>query len=251
MLKRRRWLFALLLIPLYAGCSATYLNLSGKVSSRGDWYTASREPAGLAPDPATTHEAVVQVYAARALRWRGYFGVHTWIAVKPTGADHFTVHEVNGWRLRRTGSAVVTSTRAPDAYWYGNKPELLQEMRGDGVDAVIRRIERAVAGYPYPKTYRVWPGPNSNTFTAFVLREAPELRVDLPPTAIGKDYLGIVPVAFTPSGTGAQVNVFGLAGVAAGWEEGVEVNVLGLTFGIDPKHLSVKLPILGRIGPDS
>jgi hypothetical protein len=251
LLKRRRRLLALLLIPLYAGCSATYLNLSGKVSSNRDWYSASREPAGLAPDPATTHEAVVQVYAARALRWRGYFGVHTWIAVKPTGADHFTVHEVNGWRLRRTGSAVVTSTRAPDAYWYGNKPELLREIRGEGVDAVIQRIERAVAGYPYPKTYRVWPGPNSNTFTAFVLREAPELRVDLPPTAIGKDYLGIVPVAFMPSGTGAQVNVLGIAGVAAGWEEGVEVNVLGLTFGIDPKHLSLKLPILGRIGPDS
>jgi hypothetical protein len=27
------------------------------------------------------------------------------------------------------------------------------------------------------------------------------------------------------------------------------VNLLGLNFGLDPKSLSVKLPIVGRIGP--
>lgn len=249
MFKRRRLLIALLLIPLYAGCSATYLNYSGQVRSN-DWRTASREPAGLAPDPATTPEAVVQVYSARAVRWRGYFGVHTWIAVKPSGASQFTVHEVNGHRLRRTGAAVVTSNRAPDSYWYGNRPELLKDARGPGVDELIQRIEAAVKRYPYAQTYRVWPGPNSNTFTAFVLREAPELRVDLPPTAIGKDYLGLVPVAFMPSGTGGQLNFLGVAGLAAGWEEGVELNLLGLTLGLDPKSLSVKLPLVGRLGPE-
>jgi hypothetical protein len=38
--------------------------------------------------------------------------------------------------------------------------------------------------------------------------------------------------------------------VAAGLEEGLEVNLLGLTFGVDPKSLSIKLPIVGRLGPD-
>jgi uncharacterized protein DUF3750 len=245
--KGRRLLVALLAIPLYAGCSATYLNYSGQMRGN-DWRTASREPAGLAPDPATTPDAVVQVYAARAVRWRGYFGVHTWIAVKRTGATHFTVHEVNGHRLRRTGSVLVTSDRAPDGYWYGNRPELLKDIRGAGVDELIDRIEKSVQAYPYPGTYHVWPGPNSNTFTAFVLRHNPELRVDLPPTAIGKDYLGIMPVARTPSGTGGQFSLFGLAGVAAGIEEGVEVNLLGLTLGLDPKSLAVKLPLIGPVG---
>ena len=246
--RRRRLVLALLAVPLYAGCSATYLNYSGEVRGN-DWRTASREPAGLAPDPATTPDAVVQVYAARAVRWRGYFGVHTWIAVKPTGAARFTIHEVNGHRLSRTGTALVSSERAPDAYWYGNRPELLKDMRGPGVDALIGRIEKSVQAYPYPRTYHVWPGPNSNTFTAFVLRENPELRVDMPSTAIGKDYLGVIPVARTPSGTGGQLSVFGLLGVAAGIEEGVEVNLLGLTFGVDPKSLSLKLPLVGRVGP--
>jgi hypothetical protein len=29
--------------------------------------------------------------------------------------------------------------------------------------------------YPYPNEYRAWPGPNSNTFTAYIAREVPEL----------------------------------------------------------------------------
>ena len=58
-------------------------------------------------------------------------------------------------------------------------------------------------------------------------------------------------LARTPSGTGGQLSLFGLAGIAAGIEEGVEVNVLGLTFGIDPKSLSLKLPLIGPIGPKS
>ena len=238
----------ILLVPLYTACSTTYIGQSGQLGG-SDWRTASREPVGLAPDPATTPEAVVQVYAARTISWRGYFGVHTWIAVKRSNAEHYTIHEVIGYRLQRAGTAVVSRVRDPDGRWFGAYPELLRDVRGAGVDAIIDRIETAVQHYPYAGTYRVWPGPNSNTFTAFVLREVPELRVDLPPTAIGKDYLGINPLALTPSGTGGQVSLFGVAGVAAGWEEGVELNLLGLTFGVDPRSLSIKLPLLGRIGP--
>ena len=213
-----------------------------------DWRTATREPAGMAPDPASTPEAVVQVYAARAVRWRGWFGVHTWIAVKPTGADAFTVYEVMGWRLRRSDTAVVVRERAADAHWFGRRPELLGDIRGRGVDAIIERIEDAVECYPWAGTYRVWPGPNSNTFTAFVLREVPELAVDLPPTAIGKDYLGRRLGARAPGGAGYQLNAFGVLGVLAGAREGLEANVLGLTFGVDPLGLAIKLPVIGRLG---
>jgi hypothetical protein len=213
-----------------------------------DWRSASRAPTGLAPVPAETPEAVVQVYAARAVRWRGYFGVHTWIGVKPAGAAQYTVYEVNGWRLRRAGSSVVISNRAPDARWFGNAPTLLVDKRGEGVAALIERIEAAVRAYPYADTYHVWPGPNSNTFTAFVLREVPELKTDLPATAIGKDYLGGHFFARTPSGTGWQFSALGILGVLASVEEGLEVNVLGLTFGIDPLDLALKLPLAGRVG---
>ncbi|MEO8019920.1 MAG: DUF3750 domain-containing protein [Pseudomonadota bacterium] len=247
--KRRRTLFRpVVAVAAYLLLSFSYLAYSGQLPPN-DWRTASRTSAGLAPDPARTPEAVVQVYSARAVSWRGWFGVHTWIAVKPRNASEFTVHEVMGWRLARTGTALVERNRPADGYWYGNRPELLGDIRGPGVDAIIERIEAAVKEYPYPSRYHVWPGPNSNTFTAFVLRRVPELRVDLPPTAIGKDYLGWRSTNITPSGTGAQANFLGVAGVALGLEEGLEVNLLGLNFGIDPKSLSIKLPIVGRIGP--
>lgn len=222
----------------------------GKHNVMADWRTASREPLGIAPDPAVTKEAVVQVYAARAFSWRGIFGVHTWIATKPTDAGAFTVYEIIGWRARHGGSALVITEDAPDRRWYGAEPEIIADKRGAGVDEMIKRIDAAARAYPHTKTYTVWPGPNSNTFTAHVARAVPELAVDLPPTAIGKDYIpsgGFA--AKTPSGTGYQVSLFGLLGVMAGVEEGVEVNILGLTFGIDPKDLAIKLPLAGRLGP--
>lgn len=233
----------------YVAAALLYLSVSNPVDAQ-DWRNAPAQTAGLAPDAATTPEAVVQVYAARTVRWRRYFGVHTWIAVKPSYATEFKVHEVTRFQLRRTGTTLLARNRAADGYWYGNKPELLSDVRGPGVDELIKRTEAAIAEYPYAKKYRAWPGPNSNTFTAFVARQVPELRLDLPPTAIGKDYLGKSPVRQTPSGTGAQVSLMGAAGVLIGWEEGVEVNLLGLTFGVDPKSLSLKLPLIGRIGPN-
>ena len=221
----------------------------GRHTVMADWRTASREPTGIAPDPATHKEAILQVYAARAFGWRGIFGVHTWIAAKPTGASEFMVYEVIGWRAYRGGNAVVISDRPPDMRWFGAAPDILADKRGAGVDDMIRRVDAAVRAYPYPNEYRVWPGPNSNTFTAVVARAVPELGLDLPPTAIGKDYIpdgGFA--ARTPSGTGYQVSLFGLLGLMAARDEGLEVNVLGLTFGIDPMHLAIKLPMAGRVG---
>ena len=215
-----------------------------------DWRSASRQPVGLAPDPATTPEAVIQVYAARTWGWRGTFGVHTWIATKAAGASTFTVYEVVGWRLRWSDSAVSVSARAPDARWYGSAPELLADKRGDGVEALIARVAAAVEAYPYASEYAVWPGPNSNTFTAWVLRQLPELKADLPPTAIGKDYLGDRIVASAPSGSGVQFSLAGLLGVLVSGVEGLEVNILGLSFGVNPFDLSIKLPLVGRIGPE-
>jgi hypothetical protein len=240
-----RWLTRRM--PLGLGAGAALLAIVAG-SATGDWRTASRAPVGLAPDPATTPEAVVQVYGARALRWRGYFGVHTWTAVKPSGAPAYTVYEVIGWRLRWSDTALAVHQRAPDGRWFGNAPELLAERRGEGVDALIERIERATRAYPYAGEYRLWPGPNSNTFTAWIARAVPELALDLPPTAIGKDFLGGRVVGRAPSGSGVQFSLYGLLGVLASDVEGLEVNVLGLTFGVNPFSPSVKLPLVGRLG---
>jgi hypothetical protein len=223
------------------------LGLIASAVAAQDWRTLSREPVGLAPDPRSTPEAVIQVYGARTLGWKGFFGVHTWVAVKPTDASQWTVYEVIGWRLRYQDTALVISHRDPDGRWFGAAPELYAEKRGAGVDELIERIDKAAHAYPYAQEYGLWPGPNSNTFTAWLTRAVPELGVDLPATAIGKDFLGDRIVAAPASGHGVQLSLAGLLGLTASSVEGIELNVLGLTVGLGQSGL--KLPFVGRIGP--
>ena len=233
-------------------CGPLLVLVSGTIDLSARWSSASREPAGLAPDPAESPDAVVQVYGARAFSWRGAFAVHTWIAVKAENADSFTTYEVLGWRARRGISVVATSNGRPDRAWYGQPPELYADIRGPEASALIPQIQAAVRSYPYGDTYGIWPGPNSNTFTAHVARLVPGLRLDLPPTAVGKDYLGAWRLwASSPSGTGFQISARGLAGVMVGIEEGLELNLLGLSFGVDPVDLAIRLPGIGVLGAGS
>ncbi|MGE0315714.1 MAG: DUF3750 domain-containing protein [Lautropia sp.] len=219
----------------------------GGLTPGADWRVASRASTGLAPDPAAHPGAVVQVYAARTIGWRGAFAVHTWVATKRTDASEYEVHHVLGWRAYRGGSAVVSQRGPPDFRWFGAMPELLADVRGDAAAPLIGRIEAAIDAYPYADRYRAWPGPNSNTFVAFIARAVPELRVDLPPTAIGKDFLGGARlVDRMPSGTGWQLSLFGLAGVGAALAEGLEANLLGLSVGIDFDDVSLRLPGIGK-----
>jgi hypothetical protein len=226
-----------------------YTVLSGEAPLGRDFRRADRSSAGIAPRAEQTPEAVVQVYFARALNWRGVFGVHTWIATKKEQADEYIVHQVIGWRVYRGLPAVVSAPGIPDGRWFGNEPTLVAELRGDEAAKAIPKIEAAVASYPYPNEYTVWPGPNSNTFIAFIGRQVPELRMDLPVTAIGKDYpINGSLVDRTPSGTGYQLSMLGLLGVTMAREEGFELNLLGFNFGVDFYKPALKLPFIGRLG---
>jgi hypothetical protein len=213
------------------------------------WYQARRDPTGLAPDPTTTPEAVIQVYAAPAVSWRGIVAVHTWIVVKPTGAQRYTRFEVVGFGVADGAPAVRVDRMGPDNHWFGAKPWLVLDRRGAGIDAMIHKISAAVASYPYPHEYRAWPGPNSNTFMAYLGRHVPELGLDLPSNAVGKDFLsGGAVFAAAPSGTGYQISVYGVAAVIVAAQEGIEVNLLGLNLGVDIGAPAIKLPAIGRLG---
>ena len=236
-------LLASLLLPLM---------FRGAIVLAGDiphWSNARWDSAGLAPDPAATEEAVIQFYAARTWGWRGIFGVHSWVAFKPRGASAYTRYEVVGWGVSRGVPAIRESARPPDGYWAGNKPELIADARGALAERLIERLRQAVKTYPFPDEYRLWPGPNSNTFTAYLARQLPELQVELPPTAIGKDYLPFGDfIERSPSGSGIQLSLVGLFGMTLGLRDGIEANVLGLVIGLDLARPALKLPGLGRLG---
>lgn len=169
--------------------------------------------------------------------------------MKPTGAPRFTRYEVVGFGVANGAPAVRIDRMGPDNHWFGARPQILLDRRGAGVDALIEQVRAAVASYAYPNAYRPWPGPNSNTFLAHIGRQVPELGIHLPSNAVGKDFLpdgGVFAAA--PSGSGFQVSLCGLAGILLGAREGLEVNLLGLSFGIDPVRPALKLPAPGRLG---
>jgi len=154
-----------------------------------DWRTARRDSAGIAPDPLHTDEAIVQVYGANAWGWRGWFAIHTWIAAKRTGEDFYTVYDVVGWRSYHNEPVMRVARDIPDRYWYGEKPKVLRDFRGAGADKLIDAIDQAARNYPWKTIYKAFPGPNSNTFVAWIGKQVPELDLQLPFSAIGSGYV--------------------------------------------------------------
>ncbi len=221
-------------------------------AGNNSWQNASRESANLVALAEDDVDAQVQIYSAKAYSWRGKFSQHTWIATKEKNAKSYLVHYVVLWGTYfGADGVVVTQADLPDRYWYDGKPEIIYSTSGAKAEEMIPQIYAAIENYPYPKTYRAYPGPNSNTFVSWVIRSIPDLRVSLPNNAIGKDWLcdknGVKFFAPTESKTGYQFSFFGLFGILFGVEEGLEINVIGLSYGIDFKNWSLKLPGIGKV----
>lgn len=239
-----RWLLSLVALLALLLVGPAWLLVTNQVATDVHWSSLDRTSTGIAPNPAAYSEAVVQVYSARAYNWRGAFGEHIWIATKAENADSYRLHQVLSWRQ----PTVVSSIDTPDRTWFGNPPTLLADYRGEAADQMIPKIEAAATDYPQADLYRVWPGPNSNSFIAWVIREVPGFEVTLPVTAIGKDYIFNGVFAPTPSGTGYQFSLGGVIGIMFALEEGFEINFLGLSFGFDVMRPALKLPGIGRLG---
>jgi hypothetical protein len=226
------------------------LVISGVRYALGDrvkqWRTADRSSAGLLPPARAGQDAVVRIFSARTVRWRGIIATHSWIVVKEAGAPAYSRFDCTAW-----GEPIWIDRFVPDGRWFGRIPEVIFAADGAAAERMIPRIRDAVRDYAFREIgdYRVWPGPNSNTFVAAVMSAVPEISVTLPPTAIGKDF----PVdgrwiGTTPSGSGIQINLGGYVGLMVGWVEGIEVNILGAVAGVDFRRPALKLPGLGRLG---
>lgn len=210
-----------------------------------DWWSADWSSIGRLPPAGEHPDARVVVFSARTGGWRSIVAVHSWIVLKREGADRWTRYDVVGW-----GSPIRTNGWAADGRWRGNDPAVIADVRGPAAEALIPRIEAAIANYPWRHAgdYRMWPGPNSNTFVAEILRAVPDLNARLPVTAIGRDYRAGFYAGPADSGTGFEINLWGLAGIKLAWVEGIEFNLLGLAAGLDLRAPALLLPGVGRVG---
>lgn len=241
-MKRYFVIFLLLvLVPLAVSAVSYWLG-----ERRGNWQTADRSSAGLLPRAAENPEAVIRVFAARTVRWRGIFAVHSWIVIKERDAPRYSRYDYTAW-----GEPIRVDGFLADGRWFGAVPEMVLRVDGREAEALIPRIRAAIERYEFRAygDYSAWPGPNSNTFIQAILDAVPELNAVLPPTAIGKDY----PYhgewfGFTPSRTGVFASLGGYLGLTVGWIEGIELNLFGGVLGLDIRRPAVKLPGIGRLG---
>ncbi len=229
----------LVLVPCSIGAALGYAR--GWPSS---WRAANWGSSGVLPAARDVPEATVILLSTRTGRWKSIFAEHMSIVLKPEGAAEWTRFDVVGW-----GNPVRRDAYAADAYWYGNEPRVVYRLAGPEAAALIPRIESSIARYPHAArgSYTVWPGPNSNTFVSWVVRNTEGFSAELPPVAVGKDWLGWAGAAPAPSKTGYSFSLAGVLGGTVALREGLELHLLGSTIGLDPGYLAIKLPALGKL----
>ena len=240
----KRYLFIFILLVLVPVAYSAVIYLLG--DRRENWQTADRSSAGLLPRASDHPPALIRVFAARTVRWRGIFAVHTWIVVKERGAINYSRYDYTAW-----GEPIRIDGFLADGRWFGAVPETVVSVDGEAAESLIPKIRSVIESYRFRAygDYSPWPGPNSNTFIQAILDAVPELNAVLPPTAIGKDYpyhgdwYGL-----TASRTGVFASLGGYLGLTIGWIEGIELNFFGGVVGLDIRRPALKLPGVGRLG---
>lgn len=216
------------------------------VDRPSSWRSADWSSTGLLPPAAEQSEAVVYILSARTGGFKGAFAVHSWIVLKEAGANRYERYEKVGW-----GAPIRRDAYAADAAWYSNRPWVVASLTGAPAEKAIPMIHRSIDAYPYAHSgdYRIWPGPNSNSFVAHVMRETPAIDAVLPPNAVGRDFPSSGRwVSIDPDGRDMHLTVSGLAGLSVGMRSGIEIHLLGQTAGLDLRQPALKIPAVGRVG---
>jgi hypothetical protein len=101
----------------------------------------------------------------------GAIAVHYWFVV----SDEAGCHRWEVWQTKNAGGFCIghvhRDLKHPQDGVGGGPSRVAAEWQGREALAINSVLQKAEA-YPYCQRYRMWPGPNSNTFVAWVLREA-------------------------------------------------------------------------------
>ncbi|RFC66326.1 DUF3750 domain-containing protein [Fulvimarina endophytica] len=229
---------ALFVLPSAVSAGLWWLGDNPRSWGEADWSSAR-----VLPEAGESRDAAVYVMSARTGGLKGAVSVHSWLVLKDEGADRYERWDVVGW-----GMPVRQNNWDPDGRWYSNQPQIVGEAHGELAADLIPRLRQAITDYRFSNRgdYRIFPGPNSNTFVATVLRDLPGFAVTLPAPAVGRDYPVDGELASLDRARGEfRASLFGYAGIVLGRASGLEINVLGLVAGINPFDLSVTIPAFG------
>jgi hypothetical protein len=236
MIKKILSIMVISFILMFSG--PIYLLSSNQVKLGQDLRIASRAPANLLSIKKIGTQAAIILFSAPAFNWRGMFSTHTWLALKHKNQVNYTIYQVIGWNRYRDKPIVDVSHGVADKLWYGIATKIDGRLIGTKAEILISAVKIAVSTYPYANHYRAWPGPNSNTFIAYIIKQVPELHFTIPYNALGRNY-----------GWHWTMNSLSLGGLF-GYHFShrvITINFLGLTFGFSFKSFGLIVPGVGLI----
>ena len=128
--------------------------------------------------------AVARVYAAPILGIE-LIAVHTWLVIKEAHATSF-----DRWEVLQTSGEPYGHVRhnlmSPTDDMGAGSVYVVAEVIGTEAQAIVEFVDGESPLYSCRNTYVVFPGPNSNTYTQWIL-DGTAWNVTLPPSAVGKD----------------------------------------------------------------
>jgi hypothetical protein len=128
------------------------------------------------------------------------FAVHTWVVLESPefGVKRYEIHKFIN---RKTGNYFYTNVQAPSEGMpfiiiprkfvskARFKSKCIFNLKGDQAKEIVENIESRITNYSYLNKYHLYPGPNSNTFTRWILNLNEATKdVKLPWNAFGKNY---------------------------------------------------------------
>jgi hypothetical protein len=197
-----------------------------------------RDDSRVAASTAADEACVVQLRYATLPSLLRRVAVHPWFVVLEPATGEARRWEV--WQVRDAGGTswghVHRDLMHPDRPVGGGPCVVAAEWRGDQARAVWEALCRAPE-YPLRERYRFWPGPNSNTFAAWVLEQA-GVELPLDPRSVGRHYLRPWRAAVTSSRVCLNTPLAGVEARAGG----LELHLLGLTLGFRRGPAAVLTP---------
>lgn len=102
----------------------------------------------------------------------GVLAVHYWFVVEEGGERHRWEVWQSADAGGRSAGHLHQDLKAPEADVGGGPSRVEAEWRGDEATRIAAVLSRCASDYPFCGRYFAWPGPNSNTFVAWVLARA-------------------------------------------------------------------------------
>jgi hypothetical protein len=119
--------FVLVFIAPVALSAVLYLS-----QNKGDWRLADRSSTGLLPSAPGHADAVVRIFSARTVSWRGIVATHSWIVIKDQGARTYQRFDYTAW-----GQPIWVDRFVPDGRWFGSVPEIVFAADGAAAERLI------------------------------------------------------------------------------------------------------------------